>query len=127
MQNHVTEKTAQRLKDAGFPQPPAIRGQSWYAKTDDSFIVYAVNDGRFSTINEDGVRIVCADGDTDLIFAPTATDILRELGRDWQLEYFDAKECWEVAFFFRDSSSGRYTAENPAEAAALAWLSIHEK
>ena len=65
-----------------------------------------------------GAKVLSTEDD---IFMPTATDILRELGEDVTLSY--GHGYWLCGIFCGED----FTHENPAEAAALAWLSKHEK
>lgn len=91
MKNVVSFETAKRLKEAGFPQPEPEVGQFWYRKHPSLAITLEFaqsvepdeNGGsRFYTLwvgTEDtgGKFYDCKKH--DLIFAPTSTDILREL------------------------------------------------
>lgn len=132
MQNHVTLATAQRLKDAGFPQPEFAFGQFWYS------LGYQIN--IYVRAARPNIKNHIFIGETlttqhhtanEVIFAPTATDILRELGSDYSICSFKiSKVQWEVE---RRMMAGfnvlpfTWVHENPAEAAALAWLSKNEK
>jgi hypothetical protein len=132
----VTLSTAMRLKGAGFPQPNEATGQHWY-KYDTLFYI-TNSDGRGSVcapIDEDftGPRIFYK---RDAIFAPDAMRIMLELygykigiGED---SYYHVTSAvyWEEDEDGNDCYSGGFVVashENPAEAAALAWLSIYEK
>lgn len=67
--------------------------------------------------------------DTEMPFAPTATDILAELGPYSLVSQGD----WIVSKWVKDESGAltivekRFFAANHAEATAKAWLAIHEK
>lgn len=109
MKNIVSFETAKRLKEAGFPQPEYI----------DAGFCYDHN-GELTYIRECSFPPGGAYG---LTFAPTATDIL---------------EHFEDCTLYYDIRSGKFTCstgsnsdgiawfsvshENPAEAAALAFL-----
>lgn len=123
MENIVTFETAKRLKDAGFPQPEPATGQIWYGPKDKT--AYLINEVSHKTIyfialgDYGNEEILEAKHLYLFVFAPTATDILREL------QYADLT--------FR-SGKFRVTLEhiisshdNPAEAAAVAWLELYEK
>lgn len=83
MKNTVTFETAVRLKEAGFPQPVPDFGQTWLAEKET--IILGGKSKAFPTR-----RLCVSDGSSDLVFtdewisenmvfAPTATDILAEL------------------------------------------------
>lgn len=99
----VSFETAKRLANAGFPKPAPDYGQTWYT------------------------HYGCPGSVTDLskwsdngeVFAPTATDILRELP-NWSICY--TASGW--ACFFDDFIIEH---SNPAEAAARAWFFENEK
>lgn len=100
--NHVTYETAVRLKEAGFPQPAPEAGQFWYGKKSAGqsvkgslCVLIGTPTGALSFSPIDGLK----NSDNNFfVFAPTATDILKELG-----------------FLIYD------------EAAAQAWLNLKEK
>lgn len=119
----VCRDTAQKMKDAGFPQPAPEFGQFWYDGDALNCIGFGDFTIHFPEMNMDGY-----------VFAPTTTDILREIeGRSltfftdkndeeipfwWQIEYFDC---------INPESEMISTHQNPAEAAALAWLKKYER
>ena len=144
MDNVVTLETAKRLKQAGFPQPEFEPGQIWYRKNKEEQIErqYIVKNWLANRI----FAVECATGylykdvvfnskdltghnyamwSKSLVFAPTATDILREMpGAILVLENYGSQgKVWEVW------KNGGLIAdlENPAEAAAFAWLTLNEK
>ncbi|MBK8225411.1 MAG: hypothetical protein IPK73_30725 [Candidatus Obscuribacter sp.] len=93
--SHVNFETAKRMKDAGFPQPEFGRETAFFVETDfGDPIAYNPGDtvfGRFSGIANKA------------IFAPTATDILRELPEyaialhiDYRAEGGEAWFCWDT-------------------------------
>ena len=108
--NFVTYETALRLKEAGFPQPEKERLQIWY------------NDKGVPSII---LNIFLARPDL-CVFAPTADDILRELGENYTLCYSMSDNGKE---WFCDNTKHEYeihSDENPAEACALAWFEYFE-
>jgi len=118
--NVVSFETAKQLKEAGFPQPKVIKdGLCGYAKDGRLFCVVP-------GIMHEIVEI------HSIVFAPSATDILKELGRKYILCI--ASNWWycektqhvnEVPDGFEVMAS--YGHENPAEACAAAWLAKNEK
>lgn len=109
----VTFETAKRLAEAGFPQPSPDYGQTWYT-----------HDG-----SPGSVTSLSKWSDNGEVFAPAATDILRELP-GWNLCY-DTVIGWHV--WFDDVAEWDYCEppffkhENPAEAAAQAWFYENKK
>ena len=124
MENIVTFATAQRLKDAGFPQPKPESGQYWYHPHGQLYWIQSV-EGEFCTVHAPNVSrqsgwIVDTEG---WIFAPTATDILREMP-EHDLTFWHPQQTYYV----EDTRNGiQWTNNNPAEAAALAYLKLNEK
>ncbi len=127
MDNIVTFETAQRLKEAGFPQPEPQSGQFWYNPEFGLFvvgplfgengwyrIVFYLNEGR--AFNKEMHFL------PECVFAPTTTDILREMPDGCFIE--KTNEGYNFAF-----SRWYNMAKNtdPAEAAAEAWLKLREK
>jgi hypothetical protein len=147
MTNTVTPDTGRRLAAAGFPQPAPAPGQWW---GDDERIVFIVNkwtDKRhreyFAVLTTVNIDVPIIDFYFDardfagLIPLPTVGDILREMGEKYSLLCVGGKN-WivnrEINTTFEDSEYDYVTEscpvenhEHPAEAAALAYLSIHEK
>lgn len=126
MNNVTTPETAQRLKSAGFPQPEPKPGQVWHAGCDFEWPIIIVKSEMLVDGVEDGVV-----NPNFSIFAPTAPDILAELGVQY-LFWFDGFEkvwiCADNIAVFTDFFGGvKFTHTNPAEAAALVWLDKHEK
>jgi hypothetical protein len=141
MSSILSYETAKRLKEAGFPQPDLSVGQLWYAEAvykggnlEHNPLCIAVE-----TYGDSAIvlrRLTCEHhapdyGGRNEFFCPTATDILKELGRD-KIGGFAGKTP-ESLFYVGTVTSGNvvywthFCEANPAEAAALAWLSIHEK
>lgn len=126
MNNVVTFETAKRLKEAGFPQPEICLNQGWY---DQSGKLYRIIKWSESSQSDDLVLIGDWLGDWDIIgqkeqfllFAPTATDIMRHLP-GYQLTHNG-----ETFVMFPPNDELRdWEHDNPAEACAEAWLK-HKK
>jgi len=132
MKDIITYKTAVRLKNAGFPQPEPEAGQFWYLQS--GIIAWVAKKRPFDQfllcdeLGEPFIAMYLVFGE-DLVFAPTATDILRELKSDFDLSGLEdgnwmvikratADQLTPIAYLVHDS---------PAESAAAAWLKIHEK
>lgn len=125
MQNHVTPGTARRLRDAGFPQPEYKFGQYW--RTEDGRHDAFCGSKSWATF-EDWVKTK----KISIVFAPTATDILRELGdgyrlccldwRGWIVEKEKYTSFEDQAYEYVAESYPITNDENPAEACAKAWL-----
>lgn len=141
----VTFETAKRLKEAGFPQPEPTFGQIWYNGAEAFVVVKFCRAEEWSVCplrSADWVRTFSAAFQHPLtfgdpLFAPSATDILRELGERYHLVCVGGKN-WiierEISTSFEDSFYGYVTEtapienhENPAEACALAWLQLNSK
>ena len=139
MKEVVSFETAKRLEAAGFPQSAPQVGQMWYTRhlgalcliihaneTEPGWLVVgSVESGRISSFTSD-LLVLC------LVFAPSATDILNHLRGNYRLSCSNfcwwcdrVEECPDLADEFRIVAC--YNDENPAEACAAAWLSIHEK
>ena len=125
MKNTVSFETAKRLFETGFPQPETVQeGQFWY-----SCIVRKTRERELRYINQfDRTGIL----PTEFFacypyFAPTATDILAQLGDNYNLticsQFFRVEQMKADEYFVINY----WQSDNPAEAAALAWLEIHEK
>ena len=129
MKNIVTFETAKRLKEAGFPQPMPEAGQVWYANDVNMRVSIVHVGGRAVNHVNQGYMLIyntpIREFKTDCVFAPTATDILREMpGTILVLENYGSQgKAWELW------KNGGLISElgDPAEAAALAWLKLNEK
>jgi len=131
MKDIVTFETAVRLKEAGFPQPQPGAGQWWHNPDFGLFVVgikwFADNreyrifyPGTGKTVlKSEAMFLKCA-------FAPTATDILREL-RDGSNIGIMGKRflCYSPDFEHGIDHPGTPINDNPAEAAAEAWLKLN--
>lgn len=120
MENYVTPETAKKMKEAGFPQPDFKFGQLWYETERQDFAI--VGTGKFELFKQHR--------EGELIFAPTATDILRELGDDYALHTEKGSfKCICTDIFRGGVTDGDFDGshENPAEACYLAWKELKGK
>ena len=106
----VSIETAVRLNAAGFKQPEFAFGQLW--EVPDSREWAFVGTAQFNLLKQHFAK--------EIIFRPTAIDILRELPHFPVIEY-------DGYAFIVTSGRIRKIDDNPAEAAAIAWLEINEK
>ena len=137
--NYVSYETAVRLKEAGFPQPEPAVGQSWFDMYGKQFVL--LRKDQTLTWRFDFAYFLSATKFSDvklprgIVFAPTAEDILRELKRlvgehiEVQMETYENEF---VVRLFEDLPFGNFdtileTNENPAEAAAQAFLNPLKK
>lgn len=128
---HVSFEAAKRLADAGFSQPVPKRGQVWFFKNGVGMVVTCGGDlldaELCDYVTASGTLYISRHLNDGEIFAPTATDILENLpGYAVALivDNFNGGKrqwcCWKVhtpALCFEHPT-------NPAEAAALAWISL---
>ena len=128
MKEVVSLKTAKRLKVAGFPQGGWKEGVAIYSSTGETFII---GEDVGNSLNGWAVCSPSSIEGTD-IFAPSATEILNHLRGNYRLSC--SNFCWwcdrveelpDLADEFKIVAC--FNDENPAEACAAAWLSIHEK
>lgn len=140
MKDIVSYETAVRLKVAGFPQPKPEAGQWWHNPDFGLFVVgvkwFADNreykifypgTGR-SVLKSEAMFLKCA-------FAPTATDILREMPSYFYIRKYkyQTKDIQIFSIFCEELEAGddllqiaKGVNENPAEAVAEAWLKLNE-
>ena len=128
MNNIVTFETAKRLKEAGFPQPEPATGQHWYRQSGGiAYIDFVDSDGEvFALLN--GEVKGCQNFES-AIFAPSATDILREMQKrtrkwfSWILTPpYKTATTWRCYGFEKEEGADFYVEhENPAEACAPSW------
>lgn len=128
MKNVVTPETARKMKEAGYPQPDPEPGQVWYIDETPIFItgVYKTTtstDYWYSKIN--GTQFHEKYFPESAVFAPTATDILKELSVDYALVYAGNEPT--IISTVEKRLPFLYKHKNPAEACALAWLQINTK
>lgn len=121
MKDVVSFETAKRLKEAGFPQPFIAPAQIWFIPQPHLVGLWLPCEENTSPYSPHG----------DWVFAPTATDILREFHRKRAsvlLRLGAVEEGFEC--FYSHSVSGflgSLSHDNPAEACAEAWLQLNEK
>lgn len=121
--NNTTFETSKRLKEAGFPQPKPEAGQYFYSSSNRLLWVQRLD--KYGVF----VRYHGSEGGTDwdyemfknLIFAPTATDILR------QMPGFEMQFSEGLWYICNDETLESFVNSNPAEAAARAYLKLNEK
>lgn len=123
MSDFVSFEIAKRLKDAGFPQPKPAFGQAWYDGISGTiFLVVETFDDNPEPFN--GIWIIEKGGDIQhaerdmfdgFLYAPTITDILRELP--------GACLRWNGSEFLCKYRGESYS-ENSAEATAKMWIVI---
>lgn len=138
----VSFETAKALRVAGFPQPSVQIGQVWYnnLKCMSVVVKYYGNDfsdgkhfGGCSLVDgSSGNDFSEADIRSACFFAPTATDILRELPNKilfWKYENIFVCGVQVVGDndYYTIQFETVYKHENPAEACALAWLEKNKK
>lgn len=118
MENIVSFETAKRLKAAGFPQPDLGAGQVW---REERYMHIVVGEDEYGVSvcfqSANGAWIEVNETLEGLVFAPTATDILLEMP-DTPFRYSKKYKAFVC---------GAHEHDKPAEAAASAWLAIHEK
>jgi hypothetical protein len=134
MNDHCAYDTAKRLEQAGFPKPEIQFGQVWYdgLQPGEWGVITGINRGFAFAFNS------CLGGyervfklDERFTFAPTATDILKELPgwhilfSNFSLPNGEQKKMWRCAC--DDERLDEFYHENPAEATAKAYLAINEK
>lgn len=132
MTNHVTPQTATRLREQGFPQPVPAPGQVWYTANDTPFVIAHDYDGsNFLLVwldDESGLGEVTKSALLSCTYAPTAPDILRELGEEWVLSTADRQ--WHCDNTYKQrlfAKSLVFSNNNPAEACAMAWEAKQSK
>lgn len=138
MRNHVTFETSVRLKEAGFPQPVPEEGQLWYNPKTERLCIILFNRAKWSfrvsyfgsASNKGGYL------KDNFMFAPTAADILRELGMSYWQRFHEedgvfhvfSDKYWEDSF---GDTVGAFVEtsrhQNPAEAAAQAFINLKSR
>lgn len=135
MKDTVTFETAVRLKEAGFPQPTPEAGQWWYNPDIGIFLTGKLSpyDGRERHIYYPDTGNVFFKNQVlfpDCVFAPTATDILREMpaNEGVSISFGDDGMFWvERRIYYQEPQTVISVQINPAEAAASAWLKLQEE
>ena len=118
MNDRCTPAAARRLKELGFPQPVPAPGQVWYSANEMLFFLVAKADGQLFFCTVHGAAFGAADNLQKCAYAPTAPDILRELGQDYRISYFPFRGGWVCEAAFPEVYANE---TNPAEACAEAW------
>lgn len=127
MNNHVTPQTAIILEEFGFPKPEPEFGQVWYAKPEliACVCVYNILSGIavLRVIEKSETCYSYGLNPSSYIFAPTDTDILKEL-KWYSLDFDIGTEAWNLCISIPlDQRIKIQSHKNPAELCALAWLS----
>ncbi len=108
MDNYTTFETSVKLQGKGFPQPDFKFGQLWYETERQDFAI--VGTAKFELFKQHR--------NGSLVFAPTPADILKELGKDYNLSFFEG-----LFYCVHDNLMGEaYSHENPSESCALAFM-----
>lgn len=140
MTNTVTPETGRRLAAAGFPQPAPAPGQWWNIGSE--FVFVSESRTKYFTVVRyfPGTRPLVDEyfdlqDFTGLVCLPTVGDILNALGGKYFLcgEHYgfdilaeiDARINEGERFVTYSIKTEFSTNNNPAEAAALAWISLH--
>jgi len=133
MNDRCTSATARRLKELGFEQPVPAPGQVWYDTEGDALIVFRVTGSQVESVTDkEGVVLPVVTGlhwmRTRFTYAPTAPDILRELGAGHALTNSIDGSTWLCDFMESTAQTTPFHKvtllafhENPAEACAEAW------
>ncbi len=141
MKDIVSYETAVRLKEAGFPQPKPDFGQVWHNPDFGLFVVgikwFADNreyrifyprTGK-TVLKSEAMFLKCA-------FAPTATDILREMPNYYYIRKYkhQTNDIQIFSIFCEEQNAdddlsqiAKGVSQNPGEAAAEAWLKLNPK
>jgi len=116
MKNYVTFETAQRLKEAGFPQPEPEFGQVWYEKNANAYVLGGIKDGELngSYLYGQTFEACSLDAIKDDVFAPTAAYIFLNIG----VAPFRYSENGDELMFLM--------LTNPERAASF-WIGFNEK
>lgn len=129
----VTFETAKALREAGFPQPRTKFSQIWYFLESKQHLLI-INGGANPSYVIDGVRLIYRDHikDMSIVYAPTATDILRGLPEGFVLhKRMGVFHCLIIPKIPVGAESIYGTPfgsdTNPAEACAAAWLDLNKQ
>lgn len=129
MNNIVSFETAKRLKEAGFPQPEFAKLQLWYNERNIVSIAWANHGNNFDIIQvATPIRVSRDWFYQNMVFAPSATDILLFMPDDTMLYRANLNMflCWTRKDRLPMIGDG-ICMDNPAEACAIAWLKFNEK
>lgn len=118
MNNVCSPETAQEMKAAGFPQPSYQTGQVWYK---DGQAWQRMADAYWTELNN-GFTHSNPHFRPDC-YAATATDILKQLGYNWDLFWDEDIDTFICNYDY----VADYSNPNAAEACAPAWLSKNKK
>ena len=130
MNNQIcTPATARRLKEQGFKQPLPAPGQVWYDLVKNPNLPCFIHRAKEGWYWDNHGNSYTAEAFTeDGCYAPTAPDILRELGSRFALTIHPEAiggNCFCMQFMPAAITTVRVHAEwqhdNPAEACAEAW------
>lgn len=106
----VSTETAVRLNAAGFQQPEFAFGQLWETPNGREWAF--VGTAQFNLLKQHFAK--------EIVFRPTAIDLLRELPHFPMIEY-------DGHAYTVTSGRIRKIDDNASEAGAMVWLEIHEK
>lgn len=130
MKDILSYETAVRLKESGFPQPSPEAGQVWHYDRQTSLIItFAYSTGQIDFATIGGITKSLVELPDHCVFAPTATDILRELP-PLVFELFYSRRNQDFLVQKRSDDDNPlycFDSENPAEATAEAWLKLNDK
>lgn len=118
---HVKSETAKRLAEAGFPQPKLPQpGLVFYGNSNKRSCIVLDSDLCCSYKKNGDRYFVEKYKIENLVFAPTATDILAHLP-GWYLTFSNGE--WAcLSFDDEGSAPDSFVNDNPAEACAEAWF-----
>ena len=120
MNDRCTPATARRLKDQGFAQPDPRPGHVFYDEYDGAIVIVRGSILGYYGIYAGTDRTVEISGDMkSMAYAPTAPDILRELGQDYALVYAGGEPT--LISTVEKRLPFLYKHPNPAECCAMQW------
>lgn len=125
MKDGVSFEMAKRLKEAGFPQPSVKITQVWFSSYGRPYFAQRVGGGSAELARIGGIEIVIVTNFAHWTFGPSATDILGQLPDKYRLTRVNQTMfiCTEKEAVIGDDGCN----DNPAEAAAAAWLALNKK
>jgi hypothetical protein len=129
MKQIASFETAKKLEAAGFERPKIEVGQYWYTSDGRAYFICAIVGGEIF------VKWICPaayldfifKNNTDWIYAPNATDLLKVLGSDFVV-WFDKSPKLQMWYCAKCGNCAQdagtpFGDENAAEAVAEAFLS----